>query len=224
VSTLLLLKLFLAPTLIALVSFAQTKWGDKVGGRLIGLPITTLPFITVIWVQEGRTFAGHAAHGTVVGQISLIVFLWVYAYAALRLTWLPALSIATLACIVSGYFATLRVIPMYALVPIIYSLWFVGLKFWPRYINDKKAVKPPKWELPARMLATVILIFVLSTFATFLGPNLAGALSSYPVIVTVLGAFSHRRNGPAPIVASMHGLMQVMPLAITIMTLLAITL
>jgi hypothetical protein len=224
VSTLLLLKLLLAPTLIALVSLVQARWGDKVGGRFIGLPITTLPFITVIWVQEGRTFAGQSAHGAVAGQISLIVFLWVYAFAALRLSWIPALSFATFACLVSGYFATLRVIPMYALAPIIYSLWFIALKNWPKYAHEGKVEKPPKWELPARLLATVILIFVLSQFARFLGPNLAGAIASYPVIITVLGGFSHRRNGPTAIVASMHGLMQVMPLAITIMTLLAIIL
>jgi len=224
VSTLLLLKILLAPSLIAIVELVRSRWGDKVGGRFIGLPITTLPYVIVIWVQEGKSFAGESAHGAVAGQISLLVFLWVYAYAALRLSWIPAISVATFACLASGVVVTLRVIPMLPLAVIVFTLWFLALKNWPKYSHENRSQKSPRWELPARMLTTVILIVVLSQFATHLGPNLAGALASYPVIITVLGSFSHRRNGPTAIVSSMHGLMQVMPLAISIMTFLAITL
>lgn len=119
---------------------------------------------------------------------------------------------------------TFREIPIQILIPLVYGTWFVALEYWPKYSHIDKHQRNPRWELPARMVATVALILVLSEFATYLGPNLAGALASYPVIISVLGGFSHRRSGPTAHVATMHGLMQVLPLAITIMTILAITL
>lgn len=207
-----------------MVSKIQNRWGNKIGGRFIGLPITTGPFVVVIWVQEGRSFAAHAAHGAVVGQISLIIFLWVYAYAALRLSWIPALAVATIACLASGVIATSREIPIQILIPIVYGTWFVALKYWPKFTPIDQTEATPRWELPARLVTTVVLIFVLSELATYLGPNLAGALASYPVIITVLGSFSQRRNGPTAHVATMYGLVQVIPLAITILTILAISL
>jgi hypothetical protein len=82
----------------------------------------------------------------------------------------------------------------------------------------------PKWELPARILVTVVLILTLTGFANVLGPRVSGALSTYPVIISVLGAFSQKRFGPHSTVATLHGLVQALPITTAIMTTLAIAL
>lgn len=223
-SSLLLLKLFLAPILVALVSHIQRRWGDKIGGRLIGLPITTGPFIFIIYLQEGSSFASRAAHGVLVGQVALIIFCWVYAVAALKMSWARALTTATVSCLLSGAVVTSFEIRLYILLPLLVATWLIATRFWPTHKAEPKKSKPPAWELPARLLVTVVLILTLTGAASVLGPRIAGALSTYPVIISVLGAFTQRRYGSHSTVATLDGLMQSLPITIAIMTMLTVVL
>ncbi len=223
-SSLLLLKLFLAPFFVALLSYIQRRWGDGIGGRLIGLPLTTGPFLFIIYIQDGASFAARAAHGVLVGQVALIIFSWVYAMCALKMSWNRALATGTFACLVAGAILTSFEIPLYVLLPLLVAAWSLATKFWPRYLLQMSKAPIPKWELPARLLVTVVLIVTLTGLASVLGPRVAGALSTYPVIISVLGAFSQRRHGPDSTVATLHGLMQSLPITIGIMTTLAVVL
>lgn len=223
-SLLLLLKLFLAPFFVALLGYIQRRWGDGIGGRLIGLPITTGPFIFIIYIQEGAPFAARAAHGVLVGQVALMVFSWVYAMAALRMSWGRALATGSAAYLLAGMVLTSFEIRLYILLPLLIGTWLIAWNYWPSYINEPRLSEPPRWEMPARLVVTVVLIVTLTGAASILGPRVAGALSTYPVIISVLGAFSQRRHGPNSTVATLHGLMQSLPITIAIMTILAATL
>lgn len=223
-SSLVLLKLFLAPFFVVLVSIIQRRWGDGVGGRLIGLPLTTGPFIFIIYIQEGSSFASRAAHGVLVGQVALIIFCWTYTITTLKMSWAPALASGTVACLIAGALLTSIEIPLVVLLPALIGIWSAAAKFWPAYTTAPRQSNPPTWELPARVLVTVLLILTLTGFATILGPRVSGALSTYPVIISVLGAFSHRRYGPNATVATLHGLIQVLPITIIIMSVLTIAL
>lgn len=110
------------------------------------------------------------------------------------------------------------------LLPLLAGSWFLAIRFWPSYSNPPRTSQAPRWELPVRLLVTVALILILTGFASFLGPRVAGALSTYPVIISVLGAFSQKRFGPSATVATLHGLMQFLPLSMVFMTSLAILL
>jgi len=224
VSSLLLLKLFLAPCFVVFVSIIQGRWGDGVGGRLIGLPVTTAPFILIIYIQEGRSFAARAAHGVIVGQIALIAFCWVYAMTVSRMSWAPSLAMGTVTGLITGAVVTSFEIPLVALLLTVTGIWATAMKFWPTYSTSLRLSNPPGWELPARVLITIILILILTGFANVLGPRVAGALSTYPVIISVLGAFSHRRYGANATNATLHGLMKSLPIATFIMSVLTITL
>ena len=221
-SSLLLLKLLLAPCFVVLVSIIQRRWGDDVGGRLIGLPLTTVPFILIIYIQEGSSFASRAAHGVIVGQIALIMFSWVYAMSVSRMSWAPSLAMGTVACLITGAVVTSFEIPLVVLLPTLIGIWTAAMKFWPTYTPTLRQSNPPTWELPARVLITIVLIVTLTGFANILGPRVAGALSTYPVIISVLGAFSHRRYGPNAIAATLHGLMKSLLIATLIMSFLTL--
>ena len=223
-NSLLLLKLFLAPSVVALVNFTQKRWGHGIGGRLIGLPITTGPFIFIIYIQEGGSFASRAAHGILVGQVALIVFAWVYANSALRMSWVSALAVGTFACLLTGALITSFEIRLPILLPLLAGLWSLAFKFWPKFSMPASDSRAPRWELPARLVVTVALILTLTGFASVLGPRVAGALSTYPVIISVLGAFNQRRLGPNSTVASLRGLLQILPLTMVIMTTLTVLL
>ena len=222
--SLLALKLFLAPLFVGLVSVIQKRWGDQIGGRLIGLPLTTGPFIFIIYFQEGRSFAAHAAHGVLVGQVALIIFSWAYARAALQTHWAISLAIGTFVCIATGALLTAWEISLIPLLILLGATWFGANHFWPTYDNQMRSHESPTWELPVRLLVTVLIILSLTGFANILGPRAAGALSTYPVITSVLGAFNQRRFGPNATVATLHGMLQTLPITTLIMSVLTIAL
>jgi hypothetical protein len=223
-TTLLILKLTLAPCMVLLAHYLQKNYGHGMGGRLIGLPITTGPFILIICLQEGRSFGAHVTRGVLLGQIALTMYCWVYAMASSKFNWWISLFIGTATVLTTGFLTTQYEISVFQTLLLLGFVWIVAMKNWPEQIAQNKKITPPSWELPARVLVTVSVLFILAALAPHLGANLSGALSTYPVIASVLSAFNHRRYGPASTLATLRGLMETLPLTIAFIATLAFTL
>jgi hypothetical protein len=211
------LKLFLAPFFVWIISIIQSRYNARLGGFFLGLPLTTGPFLLIIGIQEGRTFAKTAAHGVLVGQLSLIVFCCVYAIAAKNLNWIRSILIATIAVWLSVYIFNLFNFSNLGIAMTLFFFWAISLGLFPIYEKPTEKVVAPKWELPVRLITAVLLILLLTATANILGSRVSGALSTYPTIITVLGAFSHRRNGPKYLIATLHALIQALPITSLIM-------
>jgi hypothetical protein len=63
----------------------------------------------------------------------------------------------------------------------------------------------PWWDIPARMLATFCLVAGIMTTADRLGPQLSGIASTFPVIITVIGIFTHAQRGIDALLAVYRG-------------------
>ena len=223
-TTLFYLKVIIAPVMILSVTYLQNRFGDRFGGWFIGLPITTGPFILIISIQEGIAFGGRTSHGVLLGQIALIAFCWAYAYAALRTKWFSAILIGSLVCLIVGFFVTQFKFSDWVSMLILIVLWLIAMKWWPHSNLPERKIIPPHWELPIRILATFILLVSLSALAPHVGAKLAGALSTYPVIASILGTFNQKRFGPAATIATLRGLMQTLPITIAIIFVLSLVL
>lgn len=223
-TSLFFLKVAIAPMIVLSVSYLQRRHGDRFGGWLIGLPITTGPFIFIIALQEGTAFAAHTTRGVLLGQMALIVFCWSYAYAALRTPWYLALTLGTAACLLAGLVVTQVKVSIWISTPTLVLTWLVAMKWWPSGGAITQKISPPKWELPVRILVTLILLISLSAAAPHVGAKVAGALSTYPVIASVLGAFNHKRFGAEVTVGTLRGLMQTLPITMGIIFALGIVL
>src|SRR4051812_34822686 len=68
--TLLVLKLVLTPLLIVGASLAGRRWGPAVSGWIVGMPLTSAPVSLFVALQHGKTFASHAAVGSIAGVIA----------------------------------------------------------------------------------------------------------------------------------------------------------
>jgi hypothetical protein len=77
-------KLLLTPLLIALISLAEWRWGAKVGGVLVGLPLTSAPISLFIALDLGTPFASQLAIGVLMGLISQAIFCITYAWLSFR--------------------------------------------------------------------------------------------------------------------------------------------
>ena len=223
-TTLFYLKIIIGPLVVLSVTYLQRNFGDRFGGWLIGLPITTGPFILIISIQEGIAFGGHTTRGILLGQIALIAFCWSYAFAALRTPWYTAITVGTVTCLLVGFVVTQISVSIWVSTPALVVIWLIAMKFWPSSENSAQKIAPPRWELPVRVIVTLTLLFSLSALAPHVGAKVAGALSTYPVIASVLGSFNQRRFGPSATVATLRGLMQTLPITMAIIFLLGLAL
>ena len=80
----LVLKLTLAPALVATATQVAGRLGHRAGGLVGGLPVVAGPILLIYAVEQGQAFAAEAAAGAVLGIVSLVGFCVAYALAARR--------------------------------------------------------------------------------------------------------------------------------------------
>jgi hypothetical protein len=201
----LVLKLVLTPGLIAGASLAGRRWGQAVGGWLVGLPLTSGPVALFLALDHGAGFAAVAAFGSLAGAIAEGAFCLAYGWSARR-GWPVALAAACLAfAVVAGALQRLS-LSLLALAALVIVSLALALRVMPGGSAVAPAGAPPRWDIPARMLVTTALVVGLTELAPLLGPRLSGVLATFPVYAAILTVFAHRA-GPAPAVQVLRGLL-----------------
>lgn len=199
-------KLLLAPSFVMVASLAARRFGARVGGLLGGLPVVAGPILLVFALTHGRAFAAQAATATLLGIVSLCAFILVYARLARRLHWTSSLLAGWLAFIaVSAGFSQISTGATEALLLALGSL-AVTVFALPRPLpTAASAFDPPGWDLPLRGLSALALVVAITALSGPLGPKLSGLLTPFPVVATVLAAFTHAQHGEHQLVRIMRG-------------------
>jgi hypothetical protein len=201
------LKLVLTPTLIGAVSMAGRRWGPGVSGWLVGFPLTSGPVAFFLALDHGVSFAAGAAMGSMTGAAAQAVFCVLYGRWAHGRHFSRALLAGTLgfaAASVALQHLTLAAPPLLALV---LGTIVVALVFMPRDAGGTRAARPPRWDIPARLVVTTAIVLLLTWLATALGPSLTGLLATYPLYGAVLAGFAHDLEGPGPAIRVLRGLL-----------------
>ena len=208
---LLILRFTLAPITILIATLVQRRFGHRSGGRIVGLPLTTGPFLVLVAVTEGSTATSVAAHGVVAGQITVVLYCTTYAHLCRRKSaWLVlpiSLGIAAIGV------AVVRFTPntLTALIIVMATIG-VALATWPRGVGDLDHEPDPlPWELPLRMLSAGLLVGTLTAVARLVSPYVAGLLSTIPVVLSVLGPSTHIRSGVDATSELLRGTVRSMP-------------
>src|SRR6185436_19026586 len=120
------LKLGLTPALIGTATLAGRRWGQAVGGWLVGLPLTTGPVAFFIALDHGAAFGAAAVMGSLVGAVAEAAFSVAYAWSAVRGPrlldgWPPALLAGS-----AAYAATALVLQPLGLGPVALAVVAVG--------------------------------------------------------------------------------------------------
>jgi hypothetical protein len=190
-------KLLLAPGFVVGASLAARRFGPRVGGLIAGLPVVAGPILLAYALSHGRAFAAGAAVGTLLGLVSLIAFVVVYARLAGRAFWGASMLAGWLAfALATALFSSLA-LPAGAALAIAAAGLLLGLVLTPR---TQAAAGPPRqvprWDLPLRAVCALALVLTLTAVAGWLGPRLSGLLAPFPIIATVLATFTHAQHGP----------------------------
>ena len=193
---LLAVKLLLAPSFVVAASLAAHRYGPRVGGLIGGLPVVAGPILLAYALAHGSAFAAGAAVGTLLGLVSLIAFVVVYARLAGRAPWGVSMLAGWLAfALATAAFSTLAV-PAGTALAIAGAGLLIGLAATPRTrAPERRAAPVPAWDLPMRALCALVLVLSLTAVAGWLGARLSGLLAPFPIIATVLATFTHAQHG-----------------------------
>jgi len=206
------LKLVLTPALIAAATLVGRRFGPSVSGWLVGLPFTSGPVSLFLALEQGTSFAAAAAAGSIGGVAAAAVFAIAYAAMARRFGWPASLAVASLAFAVAV--VALRALPLSSGFPLpLLPLYaggvaaaILGIRLIPPPRALDEAPKPPRWDLPVRMVVATVLVVVITGAAPFLGPQLSGLLTTYPIYAGVLAVFAHAQRGGAAAAQVVRGL------------------
>ncbi len=202
-----ILKLVLAPLIIAAATLVSRRWGERIGGLMIGLPLTSAPVSIFFAIEQGKEFAGNAALGSLLGMIPVAVFCLSYVGASKRFHWYFSAVISIAAYLLAVWGISLLSISLAEtaiLVPLalLLALLILGLP------KEKAAgISAPWWDLPARMLIAATLLILITTLASRLGSKWSGLLSPFPVFSFIMATFSQSQGGTGAAWRFMRGLL-----------------
>lgn len=223
-TSLLLLRLLLAPSLVGLASLAGRRYGPRMAGMAAALPIVAGPILLVLSLQQGLAFAQAASASTLLGLLPLTAFCLAYAGLA-RLSALRAVARwkAVLICLGLGWLLFFCIARL--LLPVRLPVWACGLVGLAALLlgqallpgrsdapMDEKSLPRQAWalELALRMALAGAMVLGLTGLARALGPAWSGLLAPFPVASSVVVADCHWSQGPAALGQVLKGFLQAM--------------
>ncbi|MEJ3653835.1 hypothetical protein WEH80_12700 [Actinomycetes bacterium KLBMP 9759] len=207
--TLVLLKLLLAPGLVVASTLAGRRWGPRVAGVLVALPIVAGPILLFTYLDHGAAFAAVAASSSLLGLATLALFAATVARLSLRLGWAASLAAGWVVCIAADLaVATVRVPPLVGLgVALVVTA--VAARTLPAAPEVPAADRAtwPWWDLPGRAVATALLVLGVTGASAALGPALTGVFAPFPIATSVVVGFVLAQSGSDAAVATLRGVL-----------------
>lgn len=163
-------------------------------GWLSAFPVVAGPVLFFIAIDQGIDFAAQAAAATLSAVLAILVFNVSYAWAATRCRWELCLLLAFVAYALAVQALRLWSPSLATGALAVLAALLLAQRLFPR-VQDEAAAGVAPSDMHWRMLAGAVLVITVTGFSSRLGPQLSGVFAMFPVMVSVLVAFSHRHAG-----------------------------
>lgn len=203
----LILKLILTPLIILAATLVSRRWGERIGGLMIGLPLTSGPVSVFFAVEQGPKYAASAALGAILGLIPVAVFCIGYVKSSKLFPWYLASTASIIVYLLAVGAVSLLTPGLGWEVFLVPAVLFTALLLMGKVEAGEKAINPPWWDLPLRMVIATTLLVTITTSAGLLGPKWGGLLSPFPVFTFVMATFSHSQGGPGAVWRLIRGVL-----------------
>lgn len=204
---LLALKLLLAPALVVASSLAARRWGPRLGGILVTIPIVAGPILLILCLEHGAVFAAQAATAATAANVALALFALTLILAVDRVPWWAAMVTAWVVVLLADLgLAQISASAWVALVAAVLALH--GVQYVLRRLPDVPVAgaQLPWWDLPARAVATGALVLTVTGIAAAAGPTLSGVLAPFPIALSVVCAFAAAHTGRVGVIGLLRGI------------------
>ena len=203
--TTLLLKVALAPALVVAATLAARRWGDRIGGIVVAVPVVAGPILLILGVEHGQAFVDRAAHAALFGIIAVCAYCLVVD-RALRRGWALALAAGWLVyAVLVAPLARIHLPPLAGLAAAVTAIAATRIVLAGGEDDTDAKVMPPPWDLWARAGVTAALVVGLTAAAGDLGAAVTGVLTPFPLATSVLVAFTAAQAGPDPAQRTLAG-------------------
>ena len=192
------LKLVLVPLILAVLSLVAKRFGPGVAGWLGGFPVVAGPILLLISFERGPDFAAQAAAAGIAGLAGSASFSVTYAWMCRRNGWFVSMMSG-----IAGWTAAILLVVQLPLTTAWVSLavalvaLIAAPAFFPHIDATWDAVRLPRSEIAARMVAGAALTLAVTGLSAAIGPAWSGLFMLFPSIGLVLAVFSQRTSGPA---------------------------
>jgi hypothetical protein len=205
--TVLALKLLLAPLLVVASSLAGRRWGPRVAGVLVVLPVVAGPILLILYLEHGSRFAAHAARAATFGIVPLALFTLIFGYLSRRRGWLLTLAASWVVVLIADLVLAQVDVPAVVALGLALLALHGANALLRRLDQPVQAPLPtPWWDLPARAVATALLVLLVTGLAASVGPALTGMLTPFPIALSVVCAFTTAQAGHAGVLALLRGI------------------
>ena len=186
----LVLRIIITPLAVLVGTVAQRRLGESLGGVIVGLPLTTIPFLWLMTRQYGTGFTASMTSSLLVTATAEAVVLWTYARLSGRLSPTSAMigSLSVFA-LVAGL---LQLLHLHVLVAGLLAVAaFAGaLRWWPS--TSVAAHEPGRSRLALRLVVATAFTVAMITLAGRLGPSLSGIVDALPLLSLMMAFFTHQ--------------------------------
>jgi hypothetical protein len=203
-----LFKLALVAASVLFASLVARRFGHAVGGTVAGLPMIAGPIMGFLVWQESVATVEAVALATLTCLPATAVHLWVFAWCAQRWHWARSWCTANLAVLAAGLVAPLWSPGLPGAVALATGSLLVAHRAMPHHPLRAEAVEIPKIELALRVIAAVVLAWVIVRGAGVVPAALSGLLLAIPITGNVLPCFTLPRHGVTATVALLAGFLR----------------
>jgi hypothetical protein len=177
-------------------TLAARRWGAAAAGWAAATPVVAGPVLLVFVLDHGRAFGSEAATSATLGLISLALFTVVYARAAAGgVPWLLCLPVGWATFIVATVAMSVVALP----TPVALIAAVAAFRALRAVTGVGPVVESQERRLPGdlglRMVAALTMVVVLGLVAAMLGARESGLLAPFPIIGSVMAAFTHITHG-----------------------------
>jgi hypothetical protein len=202
---LLAFKLVVTPLLLLAATAATRRWGEMLGGFIVGLPLTSGPISVFLALEHGPEFAVQATSGSLVATAAQAGFCIVYCSLA-TLGWPLALAGACATFTIAAALLHWSALPQTGLFLVAIVTIALALSLIPKTEVTSSKLDSPRWDLPARMVLIAGLVVGVTLIAPYVGPGVSGVLASFPFMAIILTIFAHRMSGTVAAQQVMRGM------------------
>ncbi|SMG53706.1 hypothetical protein [Paraburkholderia susongensis] len=206
----LVFKLVCTPLLLLAATIAARRWGEAIGGFVVGLPISSGPISVFLALEHGPVFATQATAGSLVATVAQAAFCLAYCRLAPR-GWLVALAGASATFSIVAGLLQWSALSQTGLFLIAILAAALVLNHIPNTSGRTGKLNPPWWDLPLRMALMASLVIGITLIAPYVGPEASGVLASFPFMVIILAVFAHRMVGHEAAQQLMRGMATALP-------------